>query len=152
MRVGSGPFEQGKKYQTILASSMNSFSRGTVHLQSSDPLVPPAINPAYFSNPLDLQIMVAAMKFVRKLSTVEPFASTIITPVEPGPLIQTDEQFTDYCNKNMQTVFHPVGTASMLPKEDGGVVSPSLLVYGTKNIRVVRFSLLLSCLGGDRVS
>lgn len=137
MRPGSGPFKQGRKYQTILASSMNSFSRGTVHLQSSDPLVPPAINPTYFSNPLDLQIMVTPMKFVRKISTVEPFASTVVTLVEPGPQIQTDEQFADYCKEKMQSVFHPVGTASMLPKEDGGVVSPSLLVYGTKNIRVV---------------
>lgn len=137
MRPGSGSVEQGKKYQTIMACNMNTFSRGTVHIQSSDPLVPPAIDPAYFSNPLDLQIMVCAVKFARKIASVEPFASTIIAPLEPGPDIQTDDQFADYCKEKMQSVFHPVGTASMLPMEDGGVVSPSLLVYGTKNIRVV---------------
>lgn len=148
MRPGSGSVEQGKKYQTIMACSMNTFSRGTVHIQSSDPLVPPAIDPAYFSNPLDLQIMVCAVKFARKIASVEPFASTIIAPLEPGPDIQTDDQFADYCKEKMQSVFHPVGTASMLPMEDGGVVSPSLLVYGTKNIRVVDASVIpmeLSC-------
>lgn len=28
----------------------------------------------------------------------------------------------------------------MLPKEDGGVVDKNLLVYGTKNLRVVSFT------------
>ena len=34
------------------------------------------------------------------------------------------------------------GSASMLPKELGGVVDPQLKVYGTKNIRVVDLSIL----------
>ncbi|EIT75731.1 choline dehydrogenase [Aspergillus oryzae 3.042] len=33
------------------------FSRGSVHIASADPNVPPTIDPRYFSNPLDLDIM-----------------------------------------------------------------------------------------------
>ena len=30
----------------------------------------------------------------------------------------------------------------MLPREDGGVVSPKLIVYGTTNVRVVDLSIV----------
>lgn len=35
-----------------------------------------------------------------------------------------------------------MGTAAMLPRADGGVVSPSLVVYGTANVRVVDLSIV----------
>lgn len=35
-----------------------------------------------------------------------------------------------------------LGTLSMLPREKNGVVDPSLLVYGTKNIRVADLSIV----------
>lgn len=38
--------------------------------------------------------------------------------------------------------FHPISTASMMPKEVGGVVDTSLKVYGTANVRVVDASVL----------
>lgn len=38
--------------------------------------------------------------------------------------------------------FHPVGTASMLPRNKGGVVNTDLKVYGTKNVRVIDASVI----------
>jgi choline dehydrogenase len=37
---------------------------------------------------------------------------------------------------------HAVGTCSMLPRSDGGVVDPQLKVYGTSNVRIVDASIL----------
>lgn len=39
------------------------------------------------------------------------------------------------------TAYHNCGTAAMLPKEKGGVVDEKLIVYGTKNLRVVDASM-----------
>ncbi|KAF9043481.1 hypothetical protein BDZ89DRAFT_943587, partial [Hymenopellis radicata] len=41
-----------------------------------------------------------------------------------------------------KTVYHLIGTASMLPKEDGGVVGPDVRVYGTKSLQVVDASIV----------
>jgi choline dehydrogenase-like flavoprotein len=39
------------------------------------------------------------------------------------------------------TAYHTCGTAAMLPKEKGGVVDEKLVVYGTKNLRLVDASI-----------
>lgn len=143
MRVGSGDPEPGKKYQTIMACLMHPLSRGTVHIQSSDPLVPPAIDPAYLNNPLDLDILVSSLRFARKVAATEPLASTIVNQISPFPELQTYDELANYAKENLVTTFHPVATASMLPREDGGVVDNHLRVYGTSNLRVVSQSFFL---------
>ena len=137
MRVGAGIPVPGKKYKTIMTCSMHPISRGTVHIQSADPLSPPAIDPAYLKSPIDLEIMVNALKFVRKIAETEPLSSTIAGKVVPGEDVQTDEEFAEYIKNQVLPVYHPVGSASMLPRNDGGVVDANLVVYGTKNLRVV---------------
>lgn len=39
------------------------------------------------------------------------------------------------------TTHHSCGTAAMLPREKGGVVNQDLVVYGTRNLRVVDASM-----------
>ena len=61
-------------------------------------------------------------------------------PVEilPGAGATTREQVAEYLRANMiPSVFHPVGTSSMLPLKYGGVVDQKLLVYGVKGLSVV---------------
>lgn len=50
-------------------------------------------------------------------------------------------------------MFHVVGTASMLPRKEGEVVDPDLVVYGTANLRIVCLPLFENtacCDNGNR--
>jgi choline dehydrogenase-like flavoprotein len=49
-------------------------------------------------------------------------------------------------------MFHPLGTVPLAPREIGGVVDPSLKVYGTRNLRVVDASVIPLQLGATPMS
>jgi choline dehydrogenase-like flavoprotein len=62
---------------------------------------------------------------------------------EPGlDKVNTDAEWKDFVLNTTLTIYHPVGTCAMLPKKDGGVVDPKLVVYGTRNLRVVDASIM----------
>jgi GMC oxidoreductase len=52
------------------------------------------------------------------------------------------QEFLLTSSPRQQTVYHAVGTAAMAPRDLGGVVDPSLRVYGTRNLRVVDASII----------
>ena len=74
------------------------------------------------------------MGAIRTREEQEAIASTA---EDSGEESATDEALIEYIKNNCNTVYHPLGSAAMLPEEDGGVVSPELRVYGTANLRVV---------------
>ncbi|KAI8977772.1 GMC oxidoreductase [Trametes punicea] len=136
--------EPGARYSSMVASIMHSLSRGTVHIASADPTAPPAIDPKYFSNPADLDLLLAVLKFgLEKVYKTRPLSDAVRKQVAPGPEeCSSDEALKEYIRNNCSCVFHPIGTAAMLPREDGGVVDPQLKVYGTWNVRVVDASVI----------
>ncbi|TFK43894.1 4-nitrobenzyl alcohol dehydrogenase-like protein [Crucibulum laeve] len=134
--------EPGKNYTSFGCAVVHPYARGSIHIKSSDPLAPPEINLSVFDNPVDLAIMVAAVKYTRKLVATEVFKPVVAQEVVPGPSVQTDEEIEEYVRNAVGTTFHPVGTAAMLPRELGGVVDAQLKVYGTRNVRVVDASII----------
>ncbi|KAI0066612.1 alcohol oxidase [Artomyces pyxidatus] len=133
----------GKKYLTLTAHVNHPFSRGSIHAKSTDPLEHPELDPHYFEEEYDLTMFVETIKFNRRLAQREPFKSILTgTEVNPGPEVQTDEQIADFLKANLLTGYHTVGSCSMLPLEDGGVVDPKLKVYNTSNLRIVDLSIV----------
>lgn len=128
-------------YMTLLAVLLHPFSRGSVHVQSADPTAPPAIDPGYLSNPVDLEILARAVQFSRKLAQADPLKDSVVAFLRPDPSRESLDEIKEYCKEALCPIYHPVGTAAMLPKEDGGVVDSHLTVYGTKNLRVVDASV-----------
>jgi len=134
--------EAGKAYTTVFSVLKHLFSRGSVHAASKDPLQKQIMDPHYFEDDFDLQVLVESLKFVRVLRNTEPWKSVVAKEVDPGPSVQTDEEMRAYIRHSLETISHTCGTCSMLPREKGGVVDPKLKMYGTKNVRVVDLSIV----------
>ncbi|KAJ3557577.1 hypothetical protein NM688_g1401 [Phlebia brevispora] len=136
-----------KKHITLCFALNSPFSRGTIHATSNDPLAPPEIDPRVFEVKYDLDTLVELVKFCRKLAKTEPLRSVLSEEeASPGPGIRTDDQIADWLKENISTTFRmrimhgylahrtdistdTIGSCSMLPLEDSGVVDPKLKVY-----------------------
>jgi choline dehydrogenase-like flavoprotein len=125
----------------IQASLQHPWSRGTIFITSNDAFTSPAINPDYFSVGYDIDILNYGMEFARRISQASPMNGLTITESQPGATV-TGDAMLDYIRRQSHTTYHPIGTCSMLPRDQGGVVDTSLLVYGTNNIRVVDSSVI----------
>lgn len=125
----------------LTIATMRPFSRGTVTLSSPRPFDPPIIDPRYGSNPVDVQVLQAALAFNRRLLETESLSRLEPIQIFP-PADAPPAQLAQYINQRWQTEYHPAGTCAMMPLELGGVVSPELLVYGTRNLRVVDASIM----------
>ncbi|KAH8983419.1 alcohol oxidase [Lactarius hatsudake] len=120
------------KYIAIGCLMNHPLSRGTIHIKSNDPLEQPAIDPHYFEEEYDIRSLAETFKFCRRLVQQEPLKS-----------ILKENSFLDQNLKNnVATTFHTVGSCSMLPREDGGVVDNKLKVYGTTNVHVIDLSII----------
>ncbi|KAF9466961.1 alcohol oxidase [Collybia nuda] len=133
--------EPNTHYNTLVVALMHPHSRGSVHINSAVPTTPPAIDPNYFADPIDLELMVEGVKFVRKAQVTGKLGKNHIEYVQPAPEVD-DDAIRKWIKTYSATLWHPLGTASMLPKADGGVVGDDLIVYGTSNLRIVDASAL----------
>ncbi|KAJ7034159.1 hypothetical protein C8F04DRAFT_956689 [Mycena alexandri] len=120
----------------------HAFSRGYVQATSASIFDSPDINPNYLSISYDLDIMRAALKYVRNIVKTAPMSSMIAGETLPGSSTTADEDINSYIAKDSGTEYHPTGTNSMLPLAYGGVVDTRLVVYGTTNLRVVDVSIV----------
>lgn len=131
-------------YFSLFGVLEHPFSRGSVHITCADPAVLPAVDPNYFSHPLDLAVSAAIALHLQTLASTEPLAAKLAghgTVLQPGYESFTPVNAAHQVKKTFLTSFHPLGTCAMLPAARGGVVGPRLKVYGTTNLRVVDASV-----------
>ncbi|KAJ6524748.1 GMC oxidoreductase-domain-containing protein [Mycena capillaripes] len=134
--------EAVKSYCSFLLVLAPAFARGSVHINSSDPLTPPTVDPCALDNELDIDVLMQAITISRKVAATESMKKVVTKEILLGSAVQTDEEIKDFIRKTISTIYHPIGTACMLPKDEGGVVDPSLRVYGTSNLRMIDASII----------
>ena len=133
--LGGGPGELG--FQVAL---QHPFSRGVIEINSTDPFTHPLINPGYLTHNADMEILRQGVRFAIKLSKAGEMADFITTQENFNN--DSDDDIDANIRDDAHTEYHPLGTASMLPLDKGGVVNTSLIVYGTSNIRIVDSSVI----------
>ncbi|GMK57929.1 hypothetical protein CspeluHIS016_0407630 [Cutaneotrichosporon spelunceum] len=115
-------------------------SKGRLFLTSSDPEVKPALDFRYFTDPegYDAATFVEGIKAARKVAQQSPFKEWLKEEIAPGPLVQTDEQISEYARRAAHTVYHPAGTTKMgdVTRDSKAVVDGKLRVRGVKGLRI----------------
>ncbi|KAH6724271.1 hypothetical protein BKA61DRAFT_26876 [Leptodontidium sp. MPI-SDFR-AT-0119] len=130
---------------TIVMGLMHPFSRGNIHIDSPDPLIPPLIDPKYLSNPIDREILARSLLYAENAIHTAPLSSHALEHdrkfTKSGDAETGLQAAREYLKKWAKTLYHPVGTCAMLPLEEGGVVGNDLRVYGVKGLRIVDASV-----------
>lgn len=121
-------------------------SRGTAHISSNSSWDNPIVEPSYFLSPLDLAFQTAAAYQTRQVFATEPLSAYVDEETVPGlATVASDASMADWeewVKGSFTSVWHYIGTLSMMKEEMGGVVDNRLRVYGTKKLRVVDASIV----------
>ncbi|KAJ7124169.1 alcohol oxidase [Mycena epipterygia] len=131
-----------RNYTTINSVLHAPFSRGRTHIVSSNPLTPPAVDPAYWAHPIDVAAQVGGIKLARRMLVAPPLDSIYNGEFEPGADKDTDAKIEEWLRGVVTSENHEVGSLSMMPQSLGGVVDTALKVYGTANVRVADVSII----------
>ena len=131
---------------TLTVCKLRPSSRGSCHIVSADPTVPPAIQPNYLGAPEDLGTMIAAVRIGRRVASDPALATLISVEYDPGPACTSEAQIEAFVRAKGFSVYHPVGTCAMGP---GGVVDASLRVRGVEALRVIDASIMPSIVSGN---
>ncbi|KAI1804723.1 putative GMC oxidoreductase [Daldinia bambusicola] len=178
-----GPSPGHEKYYSAVITLSYPLSRGSVHItpSSSSPSSPTphspsspsspssfshAIDPAYLSHPVDVEILARHLSFLQHtIISTAPFSKQVVpngkrfpdttrpsasAPVPtPLPPLDAARQYV----RDWATGSHSfAGSCAMLPRDAGGVVDDRLRVHGCGNLRVVDASVFPVGVGAGPVA
>ncbi|MGL6208776.1 MAG: GMC family oxidoreductase [Paracoccaceae bacterium] len=121
-------------------------STGEITLQSSNPATPPAIDPAFLSDPRDLATLLKGARLTEAMLDTPPLAPWRGLRLYPHD--GTDAGLTADIRARADTIYHPVGTCRM-GTDPAAVTSPTLQVHGIQRLRIVDASIMPRLIGGN---
>lgn len=124
-------------------------SRGELRIVSTDVQVPPRIEARGLSTEHDVQEMLEASLFLRRLAAAPSLQDVIEAETLPGTHVQSAAQLLDDIRQRASTVFHPVSTCRMGPDPATAVVDARLRVHGVQGLRVIDASAFPSITSGN---
>ena len=124
--------------------NLNTESRGSVTLQSTDPKEPALYDPNFFSHPYDRRVAIEAVREVMKVSRHPAFQRDTVRVLH-APKSDSDEDILNHWKKSSSSSssWHMTGTCKMGKEgEEDACVDNNFKVNGIKNLRVVDMSVV----------
>jgi choline dehydrogenase-like flavoprotein len=123
-------------------------STGFVKLGSASPMGEPIIDPKFFSDEADLDLLLKGLRLSISILEDPAFSSYRGEEFAPGKSVRTDDELKSFIRSCCHTAYHPVGTCRM-GNDTQSVVDATLRVHGMEALRVVDASIMPTIIGGN---
>lgn len=133
---------------SILVQALLPHSRGRVRLASADPAAPPLIDPGFYTDERDLDVMLRGLRHAREFGRSLALSSLYKSDFQPGPTVVTAAQQTDFLRRTTHSAQHPAGTCR-IGTGDRAVVDPLLRIHGLQGLRVADASVMPTPVGAN---
>lgn len=137
------PFSSGNTL-ILGISALQPKSRGTVTIQSNDPLKIELGNEGYLSNPDDMELLkntfrIYIQSVAGKLNNIDPQYQLISPTID---IINDDRKLENFIRQNVGLMYHEQGTVRMAESPINGVVNYRGEVFGVKDLIVADNSII----------
>jgi choline dehydrogenase len=143
LRADSLPGPDIEHGYSIMVSLMTPFSRGSLRLASMTPGAHPVIDPGYYTDRRDVEIVVAGLRIARDIGAAPALAPWRGMEALPGPEVRAKEDLRSYVRINIRSYSHYAGTCA-IGTDERSVVGTDLHVHGVSNLRVADASVMPS--------
>ncbi len=127
---------------TLMAGLVTPRSRGSVRLSGPEPHDPILIDLGLYSDPEDLETMLAAVRLCERIGASAPLTSEWgARQLYPESTELGDDELRDYIRRATVTYHHAAGTCRM-GVDDEAVVTPRLEVRGVPGLRIADASIM----------
>lgn len=129
----------GYNYASLGTALITPLSRGNVSINTSSMADPPLINPNWITDPVDIEVAVAALKRQRQVwSVLAKYNVTIGEEAFPGVAVQSDSQILEWIRNAVTPIWHASSTCKMGRRNDSmAVIDSRARVFGVQGLRVV---------------
>lgn len=124
-------------------------SRGWIKPASPDPFARPRIFANALSAPADVDEMLAAVRWLRRIAAQPALGHLIAEELRPGPKVQDDAAVIHDLRARSGTVFHPSCTCRMGGDPATSALDPELRLRGVNGVRVCDASAFPTLPGGN---
>jgi choline dehydrogenase len=141
MRYDGTPSIKGHGFQVHVGPNKPK-SRGRVEITSADPKAEPSILFNYLQHEDDVAAWRQCIRLTREIIAQPAMDAFRGEELQPGPDVSSDAEIDQWVRENVESAYHPCGTARMGPADDpGAVVDTACRVHGLSGLRIVDASV-----------
>jgi len=133
---------------TLMPVHLRPDGRGTVRLNSPNPLAAPAVLFDYLRSEYDVSALLAGIHLCRTIAAQPALKPYVMEEIMPGIGTQSDEAMVEYVRQTGVSNQHPTSSCAM-GQGPNTVVDPRLRVHGMAGLRVADASIMPVVVGGN---